>query len=222
MMAKNCEPNPFANLYEKLVCEMTATEFEKYCFEILKAYAENEKLQDFKIAHDERIKTSDGTYQIDISATFTVLNCTFKVLVECKKYKKSVERKVVAELRAKLNSIGAQKGIVISTAGFQKGAVEYARVHGIALIQVFNKSLRFVTMSANRKIGEEKKLYMNLYPDYYAATFSENDIPDIIVYPTEKMLEEIRCSLRKRIKSNCIIKDIDRKKERPENTTGYQ
>lgn len=195
-MAKNCEPNPFANLYEKLVCEMTATEFEKYCFEILKAYAENEKLQDFKIAHDERIKTSDGTYQIDVYATFTACHCTFKVLAECKKYKKSVERKVVAELHAKLNSIGAQKGIVISTAGFQKGAVEYAKAHGIALIQVFEKELRYINNSISTDLVERQSIEYRFFPKYFAMLIDDGGIPMDTVYPTNKMKKEIYRKVR--------------------------
>lgn len=43
---------------------------------------------------------------------------SFKVLVECKRYKHAVERKVVAEMDAKLRSLGAQKGLIIATSGF--------------------------------------------------------------------------------------------------------
>lgn len=35
-----------------------------------------------------------------------------------------------------LRAIGAQKGIIVSTSNFQSGAIDYAKVHGIALIQM--------------------------------------------------------------------------------------
>ena len=35
-----------------------------------------------------------------------------------------------------LRAIGAQKGIVVSTSNFQSGAIDYAKAHGIALIQM--------------------------------------------------------------------------------------
>lgn len=191
MSDNNCIGNPFSDLYEKRICDMTASDFEEYSFEILKALAEKEGLSNFTISHDEKITASDGTYQIDVYASYTALNCTFKVLAECKKYKKSVERKVVAELQAKLNSIGAQKGIVISSAGFQKGAVEYAKAHGIALIQIFDKYLRFVSNSANSDMEKRNSIMYQCYPDYYAMTIDEHGIPEETIYPTENMRKEI-------------------------------
>lgn len=202
-MRGNYENNPFQGLYEKMICEMTATDFEKYCLEILNAYAEKEQLQHFKITHDKKIKTNDGTYQIDIYATFSALHCDFIVLAECKKYKKSVERKVVSELHDKLNSINAHKGIIISTAGFQKGAIEYAQAHGIALIQVFDKMLRFITNSAicDEEEYEELKKIKNFqyryYPDYFAMIIDKNGIPESTVYPTTKMNNEIKEKVKK-------------------------
>ena len=190
-MAEKKIENPFADFCEKRICEMTATDFEKYSLEILKALADKEGLTDFTITHDEKIAASDSTYQIDVYASYTALNCTFKVLAECKKYKKSVERKVVAELQAKLNSIGAQKGIVISTAGFQKGAVEYAKAHGIALIQIFDKYLMFISNSANSDMEKRNSIKYQLCPDYYAMTIDEYGIQIETIYPTERMRKEI-------------------------------
>jgi restriction system protein len=39
-------------------------------------------------------------------------------------------------LLAKVQSVGAHKGILFSVAGFQEGAVAYASTHGIALVQL--------------------------------------------------------------------------------------
>lgn len=49
------------------------------------------------------------------------------MLVECKKYDKPVGRDKVEILANRLQSIGAQKGILISTSGFQSGAARYAK-----------------------------------------------------------------------------------------------
>ena len=122
------------------VCSITPTEFEKYCIEILLSYAEEEKLPNFTITHDAKIAAYDGTYQIDIYAEFTAMSVTFKVLCECKQYSKPVGRDKVAELHGKLESIGANKGSLLATSGFQSGAIEYAKTHGIALIQVYDSS----------------------------------------------------------------------------------
>ena len=64
----------------------------------MKGFAEKEKLQDFKIIHNTKIKASDGKYQIDVYAEFTAMGSRFKVLCECKKYKNRVNRDKVAIL----------------------------------------------------------------------------------------------------------------------------
>ena len=124
----------------KRLPDMTATEFETICMRILSKYAEAEMLKDLIIVHDKVIKTSDGSYQIDVYAEFTAFGSKIKVLCECKKYKRKVDREKVAVLHRKLESIGAHKGILISVNGFQSGAIEYAKAHGIALITMDGSS----------------------------------------------------------------------------------
>lgn len=99
----------------KRISDMTPTEFERCCLDILSGYAEEEHLNGFEITHNKIIKASDGRYQIDVYAEFTAMGARFKILCECKKYKYRVGREKVAVLHRKLDSIGAQKGILIST-----------------------------------------------------------------------------------------------------------
>lgn len=54
------------NPYKNLVADLSPIEFEKYCMNILKSYADKEDLKEFSIVHDKKISTSDGDYQIDI------------------------------------------------------------------------------------------------------------------------------------------------------------
>ncbi|WP_209943074.1 hypothetical protein [Paenibacillus sp. PvR133] len=70
------------NPYREFVASISATEFEKYCLEVLNAYAETEALKNFSILHNQKVQTSDGEYQIDIIAEFIALSISFKVIVE--------------------------------------------------------------------------------------------------------------------------------------------
>ena len=69
-------------------------------------------------------------------------------MVECKKYSSKIKREVVQLLHQKIQAIGAHKGIVCSTSDFQKGALKYAKMHGIACIQVVPGETTFHTRSA--------------------------------------------------------------------------
>lgn len=76
------------NPYRCLQANINPTEFEVFCLETLKAYAEREGLQDFEIKHNQKIETYDSTYQIDVLVEYTALGCHNKVIVECKHHNK--------------------------------------------------------------------------------------------------------------------------------------
>lgn len=128
--------------------EMSPTDFERYSLSVLrKQFADKEGIEDFSIEHNVKMPAHDGIYQIDGLIKYKFLGMDFKVLVECKRYKNSVKREHVQALKGKLDSIGAQKGIFISTSSFQSGALEYAREHGIALATIIDGSLNYHTRS---------------------------------------------------------------------------
>ena len=175
------------DFYKKEVTGLTATEFELLCKDILTAYAEEENLKNFQIKHNVRIPEVDGTFQIDIFAEFYALKTQFKVLVECKQYKNTVPRERIEILNSRLQSTGSQKGILMSTAGFQSGALQYAKEHGIALIQVFNTNELFHSYSSHEN---EKNDYNNMllrYPVYSADDVTEGKR----MYPNSRMIQEI-------------------------------
>ncbi len=137
------------NPYRDLPARITPAEFEIFCMETLKAVAEKQNLSDFTIKQNQRIETFDGTYQIDVLAEYKVFNCRNIMVVECKKHNKSIERKYVAELYTKVQSIGAQKGLLISTSGFQSDAVKFAGVHGLSLWQICGREIKHIYASGS-------------------------------------------------------------------------
>lgn len=192
--------------FSKLTCDISPTDFEIFCMEFLRAYAEKEKLSEFNITHNVKIEATDGIYQIDIYAEFVAMNCKFKVLAECKKYNKSISRDKVEILYSRLQSMGMNKGILISTSGFQSGAIQFAKSHGITLIQVFDKSIDFCVMSANKDIMYERIRqieYIN-FPKYIAKEVIDDCYVTKRVYPTEKMLSDIHNDIITEIKRGDI------------------
>lgn len=182
------------NPYREFVASISATEFEKYCLEILNAYAEAEALKDFLILHNQKVQTNDGEYQIDIIAEFVALSVGFKVIIECKRYTRPLEREKIVVLADKVRSLGAHKGILISTSGFQSGATEYARKHGIALLQIFDKYVMHIQASNNPKIDPMYMEFIYQAPKYYTYQWNSrlDDFPDKRIYPTDTMFLEIK------------------------------
>jgi len=189
----------------KQICDLTPTEFEKYCCEFLAGFAEKEKLQDFKITHNKILKASDGRYQIDVYAEFTAMGSQFKVLCECKKYKNRVNRDKVAILHRKLESIGAQKGILISTSDFQSGAVEYGKAHGITLIKATDYEFEYLSHSSGQPQNDDNDpfLYAEKHmPPYIAFDCTADTEEPLKIYPTQDMIKELL------IKQNQKIKEV--------------
>jgi len=123
--------NPFD---EHDVTELSAEAFELAVKQILEASGSD--LKAFVAEHRRNVHGVDGAYEVDVRAAFTALNVDFQVLVECKHHKHPIRREVVQVLHDKIRSTGSHKGMIFATSTFQKGALEYAKAHGIALIRI--------------------------------------------------------------------------------------
>jgi len=104
-------------------------------------------LKGYTSEHLPSLAGVDGDYVIDVAVTFSALGGDFLVLVECKHEKRRAERQDVQILYSKVQSLGAQKGMLFATAGFQEGAVEFAETHGIALVQIAKGETTFFSRS---------------------------------------------------------------------------
>ena len=133
------------NPYQK-VAEFSPTEFEEHVRTMLQMSGID--LKEFRTSVREKVTGVDGEYEIDVVARFSALNTSFMVLIECKHHKNPIKREVVQVLRDRMNSTGAQKGMVFSTAEFQSGALEYARRHNIALVKVTDSEPVYISRSA--------------------------------------------------------------------------
>lgn len=185
------------------ILNVSPNEFEELCLEILKSYAEAEKLTDFMITHNAKLPASDGTYQIDVYAEFTAMRTKIKVLCECKRYKSPVSRDKVAILQRKLESLGAQKGILISTGQFQSGAIQYAKEHGIALIRVENYKFNHLSYSsANQEINDKDPFFdaEKQMPPFVAYDDTADTETPRKVYPSAAIMQEIIRKMTQQIK----------------------
>ncbi|MGA0556799.1 restriction endonuclease [Larkinella sp. VNQ87] len=141
------------NLPANYVLDISPTEFEKLVKDFLSEAGKT--LPSFEVHHNVKEKAHDGTYQIDVKATFDIFGgSNIVVLVECKKYNAPVKREKVEILFSRLLSIGAHKGIIFSTSGFQQGAIEFAAKHGIALIRLREGRFSYETRSLDRVVVE--------------------------------------------------------------------
>lgn len=75
-----------------------------------------------------------GEYEIDVAVEASLSDVmSFLLIIECKNWKRPVDRPVIQKVAQTRDAIAAHKAAVVSPVGFTDEAAEVARVHGIAL-----------------------------------------------------------------------------------------
>lgn len=124
--------------------DISPEEYEREVVSWLRAAKQT--LVAFDVRHHDRVQGSSGEYEFDAVAEFQVFDgAVITVLVECKRHLSPVKRDAVLALESKLRDVGAHKAMLFSTAGFQRGALEYAAQRGIATVTFIDGRLTYET-----------------------------------------------------------------------------
>jgi Restriction endonuclease len=81
----------------------------------------------------EYLSTSGRPIEVDVSFELEALGARIFGIVECKHYSRRVEAAEVMILARTVEQLRAHKGILVSTVGFQSGALQEAAQAGVAL-----------------------------------------------------------------------------------------
>lgn len=73
----------------------------------------------------------------------------------------------------KKRATGAQKALLVATNGFQKGAIGYAKVHGIALVRIVEGAFTYETRSAFQSARPTPAPWANIQPFVGQRIYSE-------------------------------------------------
>ncbi|MGB7795617.1 MAG: restriction endonuclease [Pseudonocardiaceae bacterium] len=123
--------------------ELSPTDYERAVARLVRD-ADHE-VADWHVQHLDSVEGTDGTYIIDVTVRFRLLGADFLMLFECKRHASPVKREDVQVLKDKRDSTGAQKGVVVATSGFQRGALEYAQTHKIACVRLVDGAWTYIT-----------------------------------------------------------------------------
>lgn len=111
---------------------MRSAEYEDFIYGVCQALGEDGGIT----VHRDTTYTgrvSGREIKVEVSFEAQLLGARILGLVECKCYKSRVEVSDVEEFNSKVDDIGAHKGIMFTTVGYESGAVKVAKGRGIAL-----------------------------------------------------------------------------------------
>lgn len=157
---------------------ITPAEFEEFVVTLFRST--KDQVDDLRIALHEKIAAPDGTYDFDTTIRYEFAGMSFLVLAEAKLHTHPIKRELVAVLYQKVQSVGAQKGVMISTAPYQKGALQFAKAHGIALVTVTEGRFTFETRDTlgSPSMSRAEAAERFGLPTFVGHTYSAGDGPD--------------------------------------------
>ena len=157
--------------------DISPSEFESFIVNLLETAAPG--IEDFRVNLHEVIPGVDGSFDFDATLRYRLMGFDFLVVIEAKRHRNPVKRELVQVLHSKVQSVGANKGIMFSTAPFQRGAIEFAKVHGVALVVVTEGRFTLETRSlgGHPPLSREQALALYGLPTFAAVLFSAGDTP---------------------------------------------
>lgn len=129
------------------------------------------------VEHDvTEIGKSGASRQIDVKVTQKTGFHTYVTLIECKFWKKAVERSTVDIVAASLDDLNASKGVIFTTKGYQQGAETYAKSKNIDIFVV-----RDLLDEEWAVPGRNVQLYLNIVGGQMSKTHFPNAQAKLIV-----------------------------------------
>jgi len=96
---------------------------------------------------EAKIKGARGLHKIDVFVTGEIGTLPVRWIIECKLWNRSISKEKVLVLQQVVQDLGADRGILLSEAGFQSGAVLASENSNITL-----SSLKDLTNQTDKKI----------------------------------------------------------------------
>lgn len=155
---------------------------------------------------EARIKGARATHAIDVYVSFLHLGIDCKWIIECKLWNKKVPKEKVLTLQKVVEDLGADRGIIISENGFQKGAknaIQNSNITLVTKLSEFEKTVKSIEnpIHLNKTQSKIKSVSFKLpniykpndliiYKDkLYIGCWGNGSI--LIVDPVKKLIESI-------------------------------
>ena len=108
---------------------------------------------------DAKVKGARATHNLDVRVSFSNHGIDCNWVIECKLWNKRVPKEKVLVLKTIVDDIGADKGIILSEKGFQKGAYDAARQSNITLVtslEEFERTAKTISKSIKLRLNVQQ------------------------------------------------------------------
>ncbi|TIL42769.1 restriction endonuclease [Mesorhizobium sp.] len=123
-----------------------------------------------------------GNVDVDVFAEESVDGIVHRIICECKYWKANIPKEIVHAFRTVMQETGANRGYIVSRAGFQKGAYEAAQATNIELVtfaefqeRYFDKWFKNRIWAVENSIGNFNTYYEPLGPPGWAKLATDEE-----------------------------------------------
>ena len=132
----------------------------------------------------------DGEFIIDVIVRFRFMGLNYLTLFECKRHASAVKREHVQVLADKVRSTGAQKGVMVSASGYQRGALEYAKKHGIGCVRLVDDAWTYEVRGQDRPVPVPSGHYTAFQRELTGGGWSNTRLTDITEHIRQVIFDE--------------------------------
>jgi len=130
-----------------------STAYEKFVQEIYQALLNQQEVQTIDVQHNVLLFGRSGApYRVDVYWEFKLAGTKYRTCVECRHYQSTVSRDEVNAFWSWLEDIGNTNGIIVTTQGYQSGAITYAKDKRNIRLLVMNPLLQKVQTTFHMQI----------------------------------------------------------------------
>ncbi len=126
------------NIKMEIIMTNTGKDYELFVQKMMQAILNSETYTDSKnvlVEHNKKVKDKNGIErQFDVLWDYEQGGIEYRTIIECKDYNSPISIEKVDALKGKLDDFPSVRGIIATTIGFQKGALEKAKNNGIDLL----------------------------------------------------------------------------------------
>jgi hypothetical protein len=117
--------------------DKTGKSYEVLTQAIFQLIHDQEEVPNLRVEHDIKLQGKSATHQIDVYWQFEQIGLPYETIVQVKDWSRPVDQGDLFKFNCVICDLpGSPKGIFVTRTGYQSGAREYAKAHGIVLYEL--------------------------------------------------------------------------------------
>lgn len=163
----------------------TGKPYEKLTQKIFDQIINQNRAHNIEVKHDVILQGKTTTHQIDVFWEFNLNGIQYHTIIQAKDWKTKVKKEHIFAFKGVLDDLPyGTSGIFVSKSGFQSGAIDVARTHGIRLYELreptdedWGNTITSVEIHQHLYVPYFKNLKLTLDKEWLVSHINRENLP---------------------------------------------